>query len=73
MYSNFAVFRQLQSWRRKCNTYLGYHTDIHIAATTQVIEDTSTDGIGHKLYPLLPLEGKMELVDAKITKNIIHY
>ena len=33
-------------------TYLGYYTNIHIAATPQVIEDTSTDCLSHKLYSL---------------------
>jgi hypothetical protein len=38
------------------NTYLGYHADIHIAPTTQVIEDTRAYGFRHKLYSLFPLE-----------------
>jgi len=37
---------------------LGYYTNIHIAATPQVIEDTSTDCLSYKLYSLLPLEDK---------------
>jgi hypothetical protein len=32
--------------------YLCYHTDVHIAAATQIIEDTSTDCLSHKIYSL---------------------
>jgi hypothetical protein len=35
--------------------YLCYHTDVHIANATQIIEDTSTDCLSHKIYSLLPL------------------
>jgi hypothetical protein len=38
--------------------YLGYYTNIHVAATPQVIEDTSTYCISYKSYSLLPLEDK---------------
>jgi hypothetical protein len=45
-------------------TYLGYYTNIHIAATAQVIEDTTTDCLSYKFYSLLPLEDKKESVST---------
>lgn len=36
--------------------YLGDYANIHIAATAQVIEDTTTNCLSNKLYSLLPLE-----------------
>jgi hypothetical protein len=51
---------RLELYKKTENEYLRYHTNINVAATAKIIEDTSADRVGHQFYSLLPLEDKKE-------------